>query len=203
MSHYVLIVAVVVVFLVILRLKARSKRSRRREPVVYARRIDGAQVNAFLHPQISESCLFDHGLQFGKGFRRKEGPPLPHDETCRCLIHPFSYTSTEVFNGALRSHAPLASSIEGLQQSDGQRLVDALKQDIGLPLPAQADAYVARVMVFLDNLDAPVKAAVEAFLRERHAYLRAAGGAPASQAARNGGTPPAGPATDKSEVVKS
>ena len=193
MSHYVLILAVVAVFLLILRLKARSKQNRRREPVVYARRIDGAQVNAFLHPQISENCLLDHGLQFGKGFRRKEGPALPHNAGCRCRIHPFSYTSTEVFNGALRSHAPLESSIEGLRERDGQRLVDALKQSIGQPLAAQADTYVAGAMASLDNLDAPVRAAVEAFLRERYAYLRGEGGA----------TPPAEPAIDESEVVKS
>ncbi|MBI3991784.1 MAG: hypothetical protein HY342_00810 [Candidatus Lambdaproteobacteria bacterium] len=190
-------------FLLILRLKARSKLSRRREPAVYSRRIDGAQVNAFLHPQISENCLLDHGLQFGKGFRRKEGPPLPHDGSCRCRIQPFSFTSTEVFNGALRSHAPLESSIGGLDQRDGQRLLDALKQIIGQPPPAQADDYVARVMAFLNNLDAPVKAAVEAFLRERHAYLRGAGGAQASRIAGSAAKPPAGPASDESEVVKS
>ncbi|NIP71732.1 MAG: hypothetical protein GWO16_01270, partial [Gammaproteobacteria bacterium] len=69
----------------------------------------GYQVSAYVHPHMSQACLYDHGMQFGKGFRRKVGPALPHDAGCQCEVTPFSFTSSEVFNGALRSVSAIRS----------------------------------------------------------------------------------------------
>ncbi len=171
MNQYVLIIIVFLAFLVILRLRARSKKKRSVSPLVYSRRVDGMQINAYIHPAISEQCLFDHGIQYGKGFRRKEGPLLPHNDTCQCEDLRFSFTSTEVFNGALRNPTSLRSSIEGLTLPNSFRLVEAMKSKSGQPLPDTPEDYVATVFGEWEP-EKGQKHEIEQFLRERFDLLR-------------------------------
>ena len=164
-------VLVLLAFLVVLRI---SKRGRRRRTLpksgVYSRRIEGFQVIAFLGPEISGACLFDHGVQFGRGFRRKESPPLPHDKHCRCVTIPFSFTSSEVFNGALRQFSSLSTTIPNLEAETAKQLIESLRAVNQALLPETPEAYLA--LVGLEDFPAGSKAGIEEFLRARYAFLR-------------------------------
>lgn len=168
-----MILAVVAVFLVILRLKKRNK-GKKSSPAVYARRIEGAQVYTALHAAVPDNCLFDHGLQFGKGFRRKEGPELPHDGDCQCVISRFSYTSTEVFNGALRNHETIESAIAILDNRENLQLIEALKRVAGQFVAENPDSYAAQVLDG-DEWKPGSRIEIEKFLRQRHAFLLGGG----------------------------
>ena len=164
-----IIVAAMVALLVITRIRSRRRSRLQKRPPIAGPRIQGSQVCAYVHPRMSTACVFDHGMQFGKGFRRKEGPQLPHDAECRCEALPFAFTSSEVFNGALRSLGAVKSSIEGLQPADGQKLIERLKvAESGAPAPELSD-YVAAVGV--EAFPPELQPALYEFLAERHAYL--------------------------------
>ena len=171
------VVIVLAVFFLILHMRGRSKARRAPEPKVYSRRIDGSQITSFLHPHVTPACLADHGVQYGKGFRRKEGPSLPHDDLCRCRAAHFSFTSTEVFHGALRRGTPPETSIPGLPGEDAQALLEALRGWNGRPPPQSVEAFLAEVG--LDRFSQEHRERVETFLRERHAFLLARHEAPA------------------------
>ena len=172
MNQIWIIVAALVALLLITRIRSRRRAAQRRRPPSPGPRIQGYQVSAFVHPRMGQACLFDSGVQFGKGFRRKEGPQLPHDAECRCEVVPFSFTSNEVFNGALRSVAPPKCSIAGLEPEDTGRLIERLKAVEAQPLPADAAAYSAAVA--LESFSANLRPALEAFLEERYAFLQGA-----------------------------
>ena len=163
------VVLVLLAFTVIMRMKHRTRGRRNEKSPSFTTRIDGFQVNAFLSPQIGAGCLFDSGMQFGKGFRRKVGPALPHDEHCQCTTVPFSHTSNEVFHGALRSIGVVRSTIEGLSQETASKLFDMLKEANDKPLPENADAYIASFD--RHDLGLEFKSQIEAFLRERFTFL--------------------------------
>jgi hypothetical protein len=148
------------------------RRQQRASPEVriYARRIEGFQVQAYLHPRAGGACLADHGVLFGKGFRRKEGPSLPHDEQCRCQTVPFSFTSTEVFHGALRHGRAPEVSIAGLSAEDAERLLRMLRSWNGRPVPETAEAFLAGTD--LSEISHESRPQVEAFLRDRYDFLR-------------------------------
>jgi hypothetical protein len=163
------LIVVLLAFFVILHLRGRKRRIP--ETKVYARRIDGFQIAGYLHPHVNAACLADHGVQYGKGFRRKEGPKLPHDAQCRCRSVPFSFTSTEVFHGALRRGVPPASSIPGLPPDDALALLEALRAWNGSPPPDNVAAFLSEVG--LDRFSEGYRPQIETFLRERHAFLMA------------------------------
>ena len=164
-------ILVLVAFLVVLRISKRGRRRRTSPTGVYSRRIEGFQLSAFLRPEISGACLFDHGVQFGRGFRRKESPPLPHDEHCHCVTTPFSFTSTEVFNGALRQVSGISSTIPELEAETAKQLIESLRAVDQTLLPETEEAYLA--LVGLEDFPAGSKAGIEEFLRARYAFLRA------------------------------
>ena len=175
MSPVWAVVLVLVAFAVVLRLKNRRKN--RPAVPVYSRRIEGFQVVAQLEPNMPGACLFDHGIQYGKGFRRKEGPALPHAENCRCASLPFSFTSNEVFNGALRNFAEVRTDIPHLSVKPASRLVDQMKRVESSPLPATLEGYIAAV----DMGELPDKSsqAVRNFLTARYEHLNGTGKATA------------------------
>ncbi len=162
-----LILLVVVAFLVLLRLKRRSKR--RLKIPVYSRRIDGLQVVALLTPEMPSGCVFDHGVQFGHGFRRKHGPALPHGQGCGCTTVPFSFTSNEVFNGALRNFAEIRNTVDGLKQAEANQLLGALKRVESGPLPPTQKGYLA--LVEPDDFAGRTQQTVRDFCEKRFAFL--------------------------------
>lgn len=181
MNQIWMLLLVVIALLVITRMRTRNRRgggdeARNSTPAL---KLSGYQVNAYVHPRMSRACLFDHGMQFGRGFRRKEGPELPHDADCRCRLVPFSFTSSEVFNGALRNLAPVESSLPGLSERDGRRLVEMLRSVEGGRLPQSEEAYLTACEP--QGFDAASREAVSGFLRERYRFLQ--GAEPASAGA--------------------
>jgi len=138
--------------------------------IFYARRIEGFQVIAFLHPQMSAACLADHGMQFGQGFRRKEGPPLPHDSLCRCRTAAFSVTSTEAFHGALRQPRAPDLTLDELTSREAQSLFECLRGVQGSP-PETPELYLAKQD--LNRFSPEHRTRVEFFLRERYEFLKA------------------------------
>jgi hypothetical protein len=170
MNQIWIVVVALVALLLITRIRSRRRSAQTRRRPGAGPRIQGTQVSAFVHPRMGQACLFDSGMQFGKGFRRKEGPQLPHDARCRCEVVPFSFTSSEVFNGALRNVAAPRSSIEGLEPADTGQLIERLKAVEAQPLPAAPGAYAAAVE--LGAFPAGLRPALQAFLELRHAFLQ-------------------------------
>ncbi len=106
-------------------------------------------------------------MQFGRGFRRKESPSLPHDEHCRCVTTPFSFTSTEVFNGALRQLSGISTTIPNLEGEAARQLIESLRTVNQALLPETPEAYLA--LVGLEDFPAGARAGIEEFLRARYA----------------------------------
>ena len=154
------------VFLLILFVRNRRRRSP--APKQYSRQLEGAEIVAYLHPRVSRGCLVDHGLKFGKGFRRKQGPALPHDSECQCRDFPFSHSGSEVFNGALRQAVPPTTSIPELPPEEAALLLEVLTA-------AGAENSGTGIEGSLDRFGKASRPAVEAFLRERQAFLREPG----------------------------
>jgi hypothetical protein len=169
MNQLWIVAVVLVALLVFTRLRSRRRGAVRQRPPASGPRVQGHQVRAFVHARMGTACLYDHGMQFGRGFRRKEGPALPHDPLCRCEAVPFSFTSSEVFNGALRNLGGTRSEIAGLDPADGTRLVERLKAVEVAPLSADADGYEAAVG--LGVFPPGVRPALRDWLRDRHEFL--------------------------------
>jgi len=151
-------------------------RARRRTPVAKPRppmHIQGHMVQAFLHPRMGLGCLTDSELQFGPGFRCKESPPLPHDAYCRCKVAPFSFTSTEVFNGALRRHSKIECTIPEFPLEESRKLIARLKALSGAPLPPGKSQFVEAAE--LDDFAEGHHKALREFLEDRYEFLRTEG----------------------------
>jgi hypothetical protein len=128
---------------------------------------------------MGRSCVNDHGMQFGPGFRRKEGPVLPHDPACRCETNPFTFTSSEVFAGALRRMAEPTTLQPGFPTAAIPAMIATLKRINAEPVPQEVDAYIALADPSIFDTDDQLAAI--AFLKERHAFLtRDPGTLPAS-----------------------
>ena len=150
--------------------RARTRRARPQKRLTAAGpRIQGFQIAAFVHPRMSAQCLFDDRVRFGDGFRRKAAPPLPHDEQCHCETIPFSYTSSDVFKGALRGNLENRCTIPGLAPKEISHLIGRLKAVEGEGLPENGGNYLENVDLSLfppkNRLD------IEEFLKERLQFL--------------------------------
>ena len=172
MNDLWIVAAAIVALAVFARMRSRRAIVPERRQPSAGPRIQGAQIVAYLHPRMSAACLFDHGLQYGKGFRRKEGPQLPHSPECRCASVPFAFSSSEVFNGALRNVGEVKSSVPGLKPPDAARLIERLRNVEAQALPAAAADYAAAIGV--DAFPPDVQPALRAFAEERHRFLQSA-----------------------------
>ncbi len=169
MEHLWILAAAAVLLFVFARMRGRRRPRASVQPPA-GPRVQGAMLGAYVHPRMSAACLHDDGVQFGKGFRRKEGPSLPHDAACGCEVKPFAFTSSEVFNGALRSLRATRCSIPDLPPPEIERLVDGLRRAEAQWPATDAQAYAAAVGV--EAFPAPHREAVGAFLAERWAFLQ-------------------------------
>lgn len=160
-------VIAVLAFILIVRMKSRGRKPR--APSLYRPKIGGFQVNTFIHPRISGACLHDNGVQFGRGFRRKEGPALPHNGECRCEIAAFSYTSSEVFNGALRNISSIRSTIAGLELTSARQLIEELKRLEHETLPGALEEYMKQVK--LELFPGNLQAELHGFFGQRYNFL--------------------------------
>ena len=152
-----------------LRVVRKTKKAGPKKVEGYHRRIEGLQVEAALHPFIGRDCLLDNGMQFGKGFKRKTGPGLPHDSHCRCRETRFNFTSSEVFNGALRASSRQAGQSDLFGPETTRLLLTRLRDQLDTPLPPTPEEYGA--LLGLQDFVEEDRPGIAALLEERHRFL--------------------------------
>ena len=74
-----------------------SKRNDESEPFITT--IEAIELKTYLDWDTPVSCLESDGTRFGRQFKQKTPPDLPHEKGCRCETTKLFYTSEEVFNG--------------------------------------------------------------------------------------------------------
>jgi hypothetical protein len=162
-------------------LRARPGR-RRQERGLAIPKVEGFQVTGPLHPRMTRGCVFDLGLQYGRGFRRKEGPALPHGPNCECRAVPFAFSGQEVFSGSLRRFAEIRCSMPGFPPEACRPLLEGLRRVNAEPVPGTLTEYLGRVGL-LESLPPHQREPVLRFLEDRYAYLCDPRPAPAADGA--------------------
>ena len=61
--------------------------------------IEAIELHTFLAWDTPRSCLESDGIRYGKQFKLKLPPELPHEPGCRCEATKLFYTSDDVFQG--------------------------------------------------------------------------------------------------------
>ena len=61
--------------------------------------IEAIELKTYLDWDTPVSCLESDGTRYGRQFKQKTPPDLPHEKGCRCETTKLFYTSEEVFNG--------------------------------------------------------------------------------------------------------
>ena len=61
--------------------------------------IEAIELQTFLAWDTPRSCLESDGIRYGKQFKLKFPPELPHEPGCRCEATKLFYTSDDVFQG--------------------------------------------------------------------------------------------------------
>ena len=61
--------------------------------------IEAIELHTFLAWDTPRSCLESHGMRYGKQFKLKFPPELPHEPGCLCEATKLFYTSDDVFQG--------------------------------------------------------------------------------------------------------
>ena len=61
--------------------------------------IEAIELKTYLDWDTPVACLKSDGTRYGKQFKQKKPPDLPHEQGCRCETTKLFYTSEEVFNG--------------------------------------------------------------------------------------------------------
>ena len=65
----------------------------------YITTIEAIELQAFLDWNTPQYCLECDGIRYGKQFKQKIAPELPHEPGCRCEATKLFYTSDDVFQG--------------------------------------------------------------------------------------------------------
>ena len=73
------------------------KRNDESEPFITT--IEAIELKTYLDWDTPVSCLKSDGTRYGRQFKQKSPPDLPHEQGCRCETTKLFYTSEEVFQG--------------------------------------------------------------------------------------------------------
>ena len=73
------------------------KRNDESEPFITT--IEAIELKTYLDWDTPVSCLESDGTRYGRQFKQKKPPNLPHEQGCRCETTKLFYTSEEVFQG--------------------------------------------------------------------------------------------------------
>lgn len=73
------------------------KRNNESDPFITT--IEAIELQTFLDWDTPVSCLESDGIRYGKQFKQKTPPELPHEHGCRCEATKLFYTSDDVFQG--------------------------------------------------------------------------------------------------------
>ena len=101
MLHPLLIVVALALGYWFIHIKKKGTFRRHKAPRRVITQVEGFEVRAYLSAATPAACLCDDGIRFGRSFRLKEGPSLPHSDECLCEVAPISLRSNDVFDGAL------------------------------------------------------------------------------------------------------
>ena len=74
-----------------------SKRNDESEPFITT--IEAIELKTYLDWDTPVSCLESDGTRYGRQFKQKTPPDLPHEQGCRCETTKLFYTSEDVFQG--------------------------------------------------------------------------------------------------------
>ena len=61
--------------------------------------IEATEIKTYLDWDTPVSCLESDGTRYGRQFKQKTVPDLPHEKGCRCETTKLFYTSEDVFQG--------------------------------------------------------------------------------------------------------
>ena len=61
--------------------------------------IEAIELKTYLDWDTPVSCLESDGTRYGRQFKQKKPPNLPHEQGCRCETTKLFYTSKDVFEG--------------------------------------------------------------------------------------------------------
>ncbi|MGK5093798.1 hypothetical protein WDW89_17525 [Deltaproteobacteria bacterium TL4] len=139
----------------ILRIKKNKLFRRHSRPQKVITNIEGNEVRTFLGLQTPLTCLKDDGFRFGKSFRVKTAPTLPHNEDCQCKILSIAYASTDIFETEPPTRKGYESFVGELSYQEAQVLKRIL---IGLhtrPLPLEFEVFCQQLG--LDQLSEEVR----------------------------------------------
>ena len=73
------------------------KRNDESEPFITT--IEAIEMKTYLDWDTPVACLKSDGTRYGKQFKQKKPPDLPHEQGCRCETTKLFYTSEDVFQG--------------------------------------------------------------------------------------------------------
>ena len=73
------------------------KRNDESEPFITT--IEAIELKTYLDWDTPVSCLESDGKRFGRQFKQKVPPDLPHEQDCRCETTKLFYSSEDVFQG--------------------------------------------------------------------------------------------------------
>ena len=71
------------------------KRNDESEPFITT--IEAIELKTYLNWDTPVSCLESDGTRYGRQFKQKTPPELPHEQGCRCETTKLFYTSEDVF----------------------------------------------------------------------------------------------------------
>ena len=61
--------------------------------------IEAIELKTYLDWDTPVSCLESDGTRYGRQFKQKTPPSLPHEQGCKCETTKLFYTSEDVFQG--------------------------------------------------------------------------------------------------------
>ncbi len=90
--------------------------------------IQASVIQTYLDWDTPLSCLKDDGNKYGKHFKNKNPPDLPHTSGCRCETVSSYYTSADVFQGEDISSEKHPSALGNLGNNEAKLLKQMLMQ---------------------------------------------------------------------------
>ncbi|MBF0240029.1 MAG: hypothetical protein HQM12_20195 [SAR324 cluster bacterium] len=137
----ILLVVAIALGFWLLRSKKKHLFQRYKPPVKVITQIRGSRVAAYLGLDTPLECLMADETRFGESFRLKQLSQFPHGANCRCSIQPISFSSTEVFEGALRTQGGNESEVGFLSSTEASALKKMLLGLYSHPLPLTFEMF--------------------------------------------------------------
>ena len=106
--------------------------------------IEAIELQTFLAWNTPSTCLESDGIRYGKQFKQKKPPEIPHEPGCRCEATKLFYTSDDVFQGTspILTHK---SALGDISAKDALLLKNILLKIINDP---EADSFTVFMSQF-------------------------------------------------------